>query len=341
MATSASENCRDPNVRFLVADWERLPGFGIGAQLAGMCGLLAIAINEKRVLVTSYYNRADHDGCKECVRWFEALEITADNTLKKTMAWGELWRFLQPTTEINGSLVAFHRKMDRRWWRAQAYTILDEIPNSVYVWLDEYCPKCCFWEGSREDGSYESPNRMGQRIFRSAGQTLKNSYWSSHRPWIPRPLLSMHVRMGDKACEMKVVAFEGTCILLTGSDRIFLTSRLFGCQTEMQEVVDKSKQYTKWDFYYTNRPTFSSEHWVRHGAILIDESCMDYLSKIKFLQAAAFLGHACLQCCLGSNGNGIHNGSERLLTLRHGSDSGDAESSAQNCFFHTIPLQWP
>jgi len=33
--------------------------------------------------------------------------------------WGEPWSFLQPTTEINGSLVAFHRKMDRRWWRAQ------------------------------------------------------------------------------------------------------------------------------------------------------------------------------------------------------------------------------
>lgn len=57
-------NCNDPSLKFLVADWERLPGFGIGAQLAGMCGLLAIAINEKRVLVTSYYNRADHDGCK-------------------------------------------------------------------------------------------------------------------------------------------------------------------------------------------------------------------------------------------------------------------------------------
>ena len=61
-------NCRDPNIRFLVAEWERLPGFGIGAQLAGMCGLLAIAVNEKRVLVTSYYNRADHDGCKGTIK---------------------------------------------------------------------------------------------------------------------------------------------------------------------------------------------------------------------------------------------------------------------------------
>lgn len=57
-------NCRVPSTRFLVADWERIPGFGIGAQFAGMCGLLAIALNENRILVTNYYNRADHDGCK-------------------------------------------------------------------------------------------------------------------------------------------------------------------------------------------------------------------------------------------------------------------------------------
>lgn len=57
-------SCNDPNVKFLLVDWERLPGFGIGAQFAGMCGLFAIAINENRVLVTNYYNRADHDGCK-------------------------------------------------------------------------------------------------------------------------------------------------------------------------------------------------------------------------------------------------------------------------------------
>ncbi|GJM87306.1 hypothetical protein PR202_ga03246 [Eleusine coracana subsp. coracana] len=39
-------NCSDPSLRFLVADWERLPGFGIGGQLAGMSGLLAIAMKE-------------------------------------------------------------------------------------------------------------------------------------------------------------------------------------------------------------------------------------------------------------------------------------------------------
>jgi hypothetical protein len=29
-----------------------------------MSGLLAIAIKEKRILVTNHYNRADHNGCK-------------------------------------------------------------------------------------------------------------------------------------------------------------------------------------------------------------------------------------------------------------------------------------
>lgn len=31
---------------------------------------------------------------------------------------------MQPTTDVNGSLIAYHRKMDRRWWRAQALRYL-------------------------------------------------------------------------------------------------------------------------------------------------------------------------------------------------------------------------
>jgi hypothetical protein len=37
---------------------------------------------------------------------------------------------------------------------------------------------------------------------------IEKYVWSNHKPWVPRPLLSMHVRMGDKACEMRVVEFE-------------------------------------------------------------------------------------------------------------------------------------
>lgn len=41
-----------------------------------------------------------------------------------------------------------------------------------------------------------------------ARSDIEEFVWSNKRPWIPRPMLSMHVRMGDKACEMKVVGFE-------------------------------------------------------------------------------------------------------------------------------------
>ncbi|KAI9377111.1 hypothetical protein POPTR_019G019800v4 [Populus trichocarpa] len=280
------ENCRDPNVRFLVADWERLPGFGIGAQLAGMCGLLAIAINEKRVLVTSYYNRADHDGCKgsynsswscyffpetsqECRdRAFELLgnkealergiittkdsykskEIWTGRTLR---VWGEPWSFLQPTTEINGSLVAFHRKMDRRWWRAQAIRYLMRFQTQYMCGLMNIARNAAFGKEAAKM-VLTSLGTEWPKDFQKHRSDIAEFVWSSHRPWIPRPLLSMHVRMGDKACEMKVVEFEGYMHLADRIRQHFPHLKTVWLSTEMQEVVDKSKQYTKWDFYYTN-----------------------------------------------------------------------------------------
>ncbi|XP_011036322.1 PREDICTED: uncharacterized protein LOC105133878 [Populus euphratica] len=280
------ENCRDPNIRFLVAEWERLPGFGIGAQLAGMCGLLAIAINEKRVLVTNYYNRADHDGCKgsyksswscyffpetsqECRdRAFEllgnkeALErgivTTKDNYTSKEIwtgrtprVWGEPWSFLQPTTEINGSLVAFHRKMDRRWWRAQAIRYLMRFQTQYMCGLMNSARHAAFGKEAAKM-VLTSLGREWPKDFQKRRSDIEEFVWSSHRPWIPRPLLSMHVRMGDKACEMKVVEFEGYMHLAGRIRQRFPHPKTVWLSTEMQEVVDKSKQYTKWEFYYTN-----------------------------------------------------------------------------------------
>ncbi|CAN6458060.1 unnamed protein product [Victoria cruziana] len=154
------QDCNDPHTRFLVADWEREPGFGIGAQIAGMTGFLAIAIREKRVLVTNYFNRADHQGClngssrsqwscyffsetsPQCREralqlmktedaWRNGTVTTNSNYSSKEIwagkiprVWGSPWEGLQPTTEIDGRLLKSHRKMDRRWWRAQAVRYL-------------------------------------------------------------------------------------------------------------------------------------------------------------------------------------------------------------------------
>ncbi|XP_049368417.1 uncharacterized protein LOC125833316 isoform X2 [Solanum verrucosum] len=267
-------NCSDGNVKFLIADWERIPGFGIGAQIAGMCGLLAIAINEKRVLVTSYYNRADHNGCKETSpecrdrafelmkqkeAWEKGIITIKENYTSKEIwsgrtprSWGKPWSYLQPTTDINGSLIAYHRKMDRRWWRAQAVRYLMRFQTEYTCNLLNQARHAAFgWEAARM--VLESQFRdFPEGVDKAAKHDIESFVWSSHKPWSPRPMLSMHVRMGDKACEMIVVGFKEYMHLAERITKHFPNLKSIWLSTEMQEVVDQSRLYPHWTFYYTN-----------------------------------------------------------------------------------------
>lgn len=47
-----------------------------------------------------------------------------------------------------------------------------------------------------------------QNTSKKRRSDIDDYVWSNQKAWVPRPLLSLHVRMGDKACEMKVVEFE-------------------------------------------------------------------------------------------------------------------------------------
>ncbi|KAF2552791.1 hypothetical protein F2Q68_00036584 [Brassica cretica] len=276
-------DCEDKSLKFLVADWETLPGFGIGAQIAGMTGLLAIAINENRVLVSNYYNRADHDGCKgsargswscyflpetskECrKRAFEAMkkreawergtvtgkqnystkEIWSGHIPKR---WGKPWSYMRPTTEINGSLLTSHRKMDRRWWRAQAVRYLMRFQTEYTCGLVNVARHSAFGKEAAEIVLSAGGWRKKKKKKRSE---IEESVWSSHKPWIPRPMLSVHVRMGDKACEMRVVALEEYMRLADRIRERFPELNRIWLSTEMKEVVDGSKEYGQWKFYYT------------------------------------------------------------------------------------------
>ncbi|XWS58418.1 hypothetical protein CRYUN_Cryun08bG0032300 [Craigia yunnanensis] len=279
-------NCRDSNIKFLVADWEKLPGFGIGAQLAGISGLLAIAINEKRVLVTRYFNRADHDGCKasrnswscyffletsqECrdrafelmrskEAWEKGIIKGKDNYNSKEIwagkiprVWGDPWSYLQPTTEINGSLIAFHHKMDRRWWRAQAVRYLMRFQTEYTCGLMNIARHAAFGKEAAKLVLASIDKEWPKVIMNKPKSDIEEFVWSNHKPWVPRPLLSMHVRMGDKACEMKVIKFEGYMELADRILKRFPNLNNIWLSTEMQEVINKTKLYPHWNFYYTN-----------------------------------------------------------------------------------------
>ncbi|KAJ1692411.1 hypothetical protein LUZ63_009109 [Rhynchospora breviuscula] len=280
-------NCKDPNIRFLVADWERLPGFGIGAQLAGMIGLLAIAIKENRVLVTNFYNRADHPGCQgtarshwscyffpetsadcrnhaiELIRKQEALTIgivkVKENYTSKEIwsghtprIWGTPWRNLQSNTQIDGKLLKKHRKMDRRWWRAQAVRYLMRFKTKYMCQLlNEARHEAFGLEAAKlvTDAPHAQIPKGTNSRTKSEMELL---VWSDHKPWVPRPLLSLHVRMGDKACEMKVFEFEKYMELANQIRQRFPDLKNIWLSTEMQEVIDKTSLYRNWNFYYTN-----------------------------------------------------------------------------------------
>ncbi|KAF3452361.1 hypothetical protein FNV43_RR02794 [Rhamnella rubrinervis] len=314
-------NCSGPNVKFLVTDWERLPGFGIGAQFAGMCGLLAIAINEQRVLVTNYYNRADHDGCEGSTRssWscyffpetsqecrdraFELLE--SEEAWKKGIIkgkenysskeiwagrtpriWGDPWSYLQPTTEINGSLIAYHRKMDRRWWRAQALRYLMRFQSEYTCDLLNVARHAAF---GREAASMVLRSFVGEwpkDVTERKKSDIEEFVWSNHNTWKPWPLLSMHVRMGDKACEMKLVEFEEYMHLAERIKKRFPHLNSVWLSTEMQEVIDKSKRYPDWHFYYTNvTRQVGSVTMATYEASLGRETSTNY-PMVNFLMAA-------------------------------------------------------
>lgn len=63
---------------------------------------------------------------------------------------------------------------------------------------------------------------------------IEQLVWSDHRPWVPRPLLSVHVRMGDKACEMKVFGFEKYMELAIQIREHFPDLKNIWLSTEMQ-----------------------------------------------------------------------------------------------------------
>ncbi|KAK9137805.1 hypothetical protein Sjap_008399 [Stephania japonica] len=280
-------NCNAAHIRFLIVDWETIPGFGIGAQIAGMCGLLAIAMKEQRVLITNYYNRADHAGCRDASRsrwscyffpetsvecrnhafdlmkrkeaWENGIVTGKENyTTKEIWAghvpriWGNPWIHLQPTTEINGRLITHHRKMDRRWWLAQATRYLMRFQSKYMCELLNIARHKAFGLQAAEMVLKNFKGEWTKETSDESKYDIEQIVWSNHKPWIQRPILSMHVRMGDKACEMKVVEFEKYMHLAGRIRKRFPNLNSIWISTEMQEVIDKLKSYPSWNFYYTN-----------------------------------------------------------------------------------------
>ncbi|MCD9644731.1 hypothetical protein HAX54_033153 [Datura stramonium] len=139
--------------------------------------------------------------------------------------------------------------MDRRWWRAQAVRYLMRFQTDN-MQLAKPCTICSIWLAARM--VLESQLRdFSEGVEMEAKHDIEDLVWSSHKPWSPRPMLSMHVRMGDKACEMKVVGFKEYMHLAERIRKNFPHLKSIWL-LETVEVVDQSRLYPHWTFYYTN-----------------------------------------------------------------------------------------
>uniref|UniRef100_A0A0E0GEM6 Fucosyltransferase n=1 Tax=Oryza nivara TaxID=4536 RepID=A0A0E0GEM6_ORYNI len=206
----------DPSLRFLYADWERLPGFGIGAQLAGMSGLLAIAIKERRILVAGYYNRADHNGCQGLARssWScYFLPETSADCQKRAL---DLMQ--SKDSRENGIIKVKENYTSKQIWAghipryhfdALALRYLMRFQSEYMCRLLNVARHSAFGMQAAKMVLENVPDPPKPSISRTESD-IERLVWSEHKPYIPGPLISMH------------------------------------------EVIDETKLYPKWNFYFTN-----------------------------------------------------------------------------------------
>lgn len=174
-------------------------------------------------------------------------------TGKTPRQWGKPWEAMQPTTQIDGKLLTHHKASDRRWWRAQAVRYFMRFPSKYMCFLLNEARHNAFGVEAAKMVLDSLPLTWPKETFAFNGTDIEQFVWKNYKPWLPRPLVSIHVRQGDKAKEMKVVGFGDYMKLAQQLRNRFPQARNIWLSTEMQEVIEESKAYSSWwDIYYTN-----------------------------------------------------------------------------------------
>eukprot|EP00271_Cylindrocystis_brebissonii_P020754 TRINITY_DN7023_c0_g1_i1.p1 TRINITY_DN7023_c0_g1~~TRINITY_DN7023_c0_g1_i1.p1 ORF type:complete len:339 (-),score=40.67 TRINITY_DN7023_c0_g1_i1:102-1058(-) len=78
--------------------------------------------------------------------------------------------------------------------------------------------------------------------------------WRYTPPFLPRPIVNIHVRQGDKRGEMRVFSLASHMWLAQRLKRRDPALSNVWLSTEMQMVVDRSKMYSNWTIFYPEYP---------------------------------------------------------------------------------------
>ncbi|KAG0593404.1 hypothetical protein KC19_1G327300, partial [Ceratodon purpureus] len=283
------DNCKSHTTRFFLVDWRQEENFGIGAQLNFMIGAFSLAVQDNRIFIMKNFNRANHSGCigenrSEWSCYFHletssecrarALELESSdsawqwgylaNTSTKDPTWidewiapspnnwGDPWLYMQPTKDIKQKLFVHHNESSRVWWRAQAIRYLMRFPTQYMCSLMNKARHEAFGIVAAKLVVQTLPYNWPKENTNLENGGLETFVWTPAKPWIPRPILSLHVRIGDKGKEMRLYPFKVYMELAKRVRKRFPHVSQVWLSSEMQNVIESSKHYNhNWTFFYT------------------------------------------------------------------------------------------
>ncbi|CAI5971892.1 unnamed protein product [Closterium sp. NIES-64] len=81
-------------------------------------------------------------------------------------------------------------------------------------------------------------------------------------PYVPRPIVSVHVRQGDKGSEMQLNSFAAFMFFAYRLRRVEPELRHVWLSTEMQSAIDQTAQFKDWSFHYSHNPRQNSTKFM-------------------------------------------------------------------------------
>eukprot|EP00271_Cylindrocystis_brebissonii_P004167 TRINITY_DN15717_c0_g3_i1.p1 TRINITY_DN15717_c0_g3~~TRINITY_DN15717_c0_g3_i1.p1 ORF type:complete len:535 (-),score=79.61 TRINITY_DN15717_c0_g3_i1:220-1824(-) len=160
------------------------------------------------------------------------------------------------------------RMLRASWWRAQAIRFILRRPS---LYLCHHTNKARHTAFGRRvaDQVGRIPDAMEFATSQTVGtapyeENLLHSthigsssldlsaYWRTSPPYLPRPMVSIHVRQGDKGIEMRLFSLPSHMWLAERLRRRDPGLTNVWLSTEMQHVIDETRLYPNWTFFYTH-----------------------------------------------------------------------------------------
>ncbi|CAI5458422.1 unnamed protein product [Closterium sp. Yama58-4] len=109
----------------------------------------------------------------------------------------------------------------------------------------------CSWDAAATSSDSENGSSGNSSKSEEANPFLETYKQVGGEVYIPRPIVSLHLRQGDKATQMHLFSFYSTMFLANRVRRLNPFLRYVWLSTEMESAVKKSAQFTGWTFFYS------------------------------------------------------------------------------------------